>query len=132
MLESGIDSKHLRMLAAFEPKDSNFEAQERFAYCARELSLPDLTKSDAVRGYAKYLAMQIINGQSPPREGVRKLCVLCYENDYPKYLMPFYNLDDARADVDGGYEPFSWPSATHANLDDLVLAEARTFLQGES
>jgi hypothetical protein len=131
MLEAGYDSKNLRMLAGIEPRSSVFEAEDYFQRTVSELGLTEPLKETAIKAYSIYVAEQIIGRKVPARDGVKMLFRVCMESDYPKYLMIWFNLDDACDDIRCGGEPWSYPGLTKDNLEATVIKEAKAFIEDQ-
>ena len=129
MLESGSDSKHLRILAGLESSTSLFETEDFFARSIKEIELFEPSREEAIRGYSVYVAGQIVRREVPAREGVKRLFQLCVACDYPGYLNNWYTLDDACHDIEYGNYPYYYPSLTKDNLQETVLGIARKFLE---
>lgn len=128
MLESGSDSKSLRILAGLTKTDSCFEAEEYFRKAISEIGISEPTKEKAFHDYAVYCAERIVDEKIDIRNGVKRLYSLCVEADYPKWLMIWFELDDALDDVFYRNEPYSYPGLTEANMKEKVIEEAKRFI----
>jgi hypothetical protein len=128
-LEAGCDSKHLRILAGLVSKSSVFEAEEYFHQTIHELGLTEPSKEIAMKAYCVYVAEQIIERKVAARDGVKMLFSVYIDSDYPKNLWIWFNLDDACDDVHYGHEPYTYPGLTKKNLEEMVIKEAKLFVE---
>jgi hypothetical protein len=132
MLEAGEDSENLRILAGLSRFASPFEAEEHFRKARKELGISEPTKVQAIRDYAIHLAQQIIDETIPFQQGVEILSQLCYSNDYPKYLMGWYNLDDGLTDIRCGQYPHTYPDLYGKSPKEIVIRAAHTFIKSNT
>jgi hypothetical protein len=128
LLESGFDSRHLRILAGLDGNASLFETEDYFARTNRELGLSVPSKEEAIRAYSVHIAEQIVDARLSPRDGVKRLFNLCTACDYPPYLSIWFALDDACDHLEYGSEPFTYPGLSEENLRETVIKEARKFI----
>lgn len=85
-LEAGIDSESLHILAI---SDDAQEARRLFLEVSEELRLPDMSRTDAARVYAKAICKDIVAGKLKPIDGAKKLWHAANKVDDPD----FHDLD---------------------------------------
>jgi len=131
-LVAGRESDALAVLAGFDERVSSFELGEYFQKAKRELCVAEPTRAEAMNQYTTYLAQRILESGSDYRSIVAKLAKLCYSNDYPSYLMEWYDLEDGLCDIESAKNyPFAYEALYQA--DPRVIAEdlARSFLKNK-
>lgn len=124
----GLDSHHLRILAGLDNSTSLFEAEERFLRCSKELEITTPEPETAIRAYACEIAQQLIEGRLTGREGVRALYQICRANEYDPDFLIWYYLDEAFDYLLAGDYPYTYPSATLENYDEVAKQEAAKFI----
>jgi hypothetical protein len=87
-LVSGSDCDSLRVLSGLLPSESA-EAPEIFLRALKELSMPELSRSDAAHRYAIAISMKIVDQTLPARAGAEKLWDASLRVDDPQ----FHDLD---------------------------------------
>jgi len=128
MLVQGFDSHHLRILAGLDNSTSVFEAEERFLRCSTELEITAPDPETAIRAYACEIAQQLIAGRLTGREGVRALYQICRATEYDPDFLIWYDLDDAFDHLRAGDYPYTYPSATLENYNEVAKQEAEKFI----
>ena len=71
-LESGLDTKSLRILANLMPSDA-LNAHELFIDVLKESGLPLMEKADAARFYARAISRQILRAEISPYDGAKRI-----------------------------------------------------------
>jgi hypothetical protein len=127
-LESGADSRHLRILAGFDRLGSFFEAGEYFTKARLELGLATPDRDQALRDYAVHLAQAILEPDSDYPKIVAQLAELCWANDYPGYLADWYSLDDGLTNALAGEYPWGYEALYQADPREVVTHVAREFI----
>ncbi|HEX8141305.1 MAG TPA: hypothetical protein VF553_01840 [Pyrinomonadaceae bacterium] len=123
-LESGIDSKNIRILASLQKPLYSSEVEDYFKRSLRDLGweLPD--RKECIIEYARSFAKEILSGQVSPLEGCRKIYRIVVDLQYPRELMSWLYLDE-------GLEPGTYRDLEGKELDEAIIKEARRFI-GES
>jgi len=88
LLESGVDSRSLRILAA-TPAHTNYEAVALLEQALRELNKGRMSKRDAALVYAKWIASRIVNNELHPLRGAALIADAALRVDDPG----FHDLD---------------------------------------
>jgi hypothetical protein len=117
-LESGLDSKSIRILASLRKPLYSSEVEDYFNRSLHDLGwqLPDRQK--CLMEYARGLACEIVEARVSPLEGCSKIYRVVAALQYPKGLMPWVYLDE-------GLEPDSYSDLTGAAWDTAIIQEAK-------
>ncbi|WP_444912530.1 hypothetical protein [Microbulbifer sp. PAAF003] len=94
LLESGIETENLAVLATLLKPVNEFEAEDYFNRVLSELRITRPTSLTAIEGYAKVLTKEIIEGILTPEKGVAKIYEAIIHLDYPGSLGEFTALED--------------------------------------
>ena len=94
LLEQGIETQSLAILATLQKFINEFEADEYFSKVLSELNIIHPNKTDAIQGYVKVVASEVIEGITPPDVGASMIYRANVNLDYPEYLGDFVSLDD--------------------------------------
>ena len=126
MLKKDYDSPNLRILAGLSPESRMIEVERYFFSCLQELNIDqELNPKVAVHTYASQIAKQIINGQfRSAREAIQPLYQICLDTGYDPNYIVWIELDDALDSLYAGKFPYTYPSATLDNFNDLIKQEA--------
>jgi hypothetical protein len=125
-LESGLDSKNIRILASLRKPLYSSEVEDYFNRSLRDLGwhLPD--RKECLMEYARGFAREIVAGAVSPLDGCRKIYRVVVSLQYPKDLMPWVYLDE-------GLEPDTYSDLSGAAWDTAIVKEAQRFIsQGSS
>jgi len=94
LLEGGVESKNLAILATLHKLPNEFEVDEYFNKVLAELKIEKPATDDATRGLAKVIAHEVIDGDLAPLDGVEQLQSINSAMGYPEYLSKFVSLAD--------------------------------------
>jgi len=94
LLEDGVESESLAILATLQQFINEFEADQYFSKVLSELSITKPPIEEAIGGFVKVIAQEVINGELDPLEGVAYFDRINSEMDYPKYLSQYVSLAD--------------------------------------
>lgn len=90
LLNAGLDSVSLRVLAGLEKNADTDEILRYFQSTVNELGLTKISPREASFILAKHIAEKIISGTIDPYTGAREIwSEVCTGNDYPKELNAF-------------------------------------------
>jgi hypothetical protein len=123
-LESGIDSKNIRILASLQKPLYSSEIDDYFNRSLKDLGWELPEPKECIIEYARSFAKEIVAGQVGPLEGCRKIYRVVVALEYPRELMSWLYLDD-------GLEPGTCRDLQGQELDEAIVKEARRFI-GES
>ena len=135
MLMEDYDSPNLRILAGLDRRSSFFEVEAYFLRSIKELGIEEVEPENAIRSYACETAQQIIDGQfTSPHQAIETMYRLWlqlwvargynYDPDYEIWI----ELHEALTSIHIGEFPYSYPSATLKNIDEVVKQEAARFI----
>jgi hypothetical protein len=131
MLEKGFDTYNLCMLAGLEPLLNMFEVQSHFKRSLDELGIVRVSKLEDIRNYALYLIKGLANKTIHPDDALPILEKICVHSDYSSEYMIWYELNNARQDVESGHYPHMFPSVYGGNIVDVCSDEAQRYLNME-
>jgi hypothetical protein len=120
-LESGIDSKNIRILSALQKPLYPSEVEDYFHRSLKELGweLPEPT--ECIIEYARTFAQQILSGQVSPVAGCRKIYAVSLALQHPPELRSWLYLDE-------NLEPGTYRDLQGKELDEAITKEARSFI----
>jgi hypothetical protein len=124
-LESGLDSKNIRILASLRKPLYSSEVEDYFTRSLHDLGwhLPD--RQDCLMEYTRGLACEIVAGTLAPLEACRKIYRVVVSLQYPKELMPWVYLDE-------GLAPDTYSELSGAAWDTAIIQEAQRFISERS
>jgi hypothetical protein len=128
MLEQGFESYNLCMLAGLVPLLNMFEVQSHFRKSIDELGIVRKSQSEEINDYAIILISGLVDKSISPDTALPILNKLCVASDYEEYFI-FYELDDARLDVNSGHYPHMYPDAYDNDFIEVVSKEAKAYLK---
>jgi hypothetical protein len=129
MLEQGLDSYHLRILAGESPPFNQFELTELADKTFEELGL-DWSETEAVISrYAAELLEGMLAGAREADSVLAMLKDLCIELDYARYLYDFYRLYFAQEDLQSSEMQWYWPGANRANIASIITDYAHKWVE---
>jgi hypothetical protein len=129
MLVCGHDSPNLRILAGLDRADSVVEIEKYFLRSISEVNIDQVEGKVAIRFYACELAQQIVEGKfASPREAIQGLYQIWLDTDYDREYEAWQELDAALDSLQSGEFPYTYPSATLNNFDELLRQEATAFI----
>lgn len=128
LLQEGVDTPTLRILAGLSDPLDRGEATRILDRVLLELNLPPLERQGAIRAYVSELLEELLS--DPQRVGgvLDELRRMCLENDHDRTLMPFYLLAHARSDLQAQNMQHYWAGADRTNIDAIVREEAQRWL----
>jgi archaellin len=94
LLENNIETENLAILATLLKPINEFEVDEYFNRVLRELNTLMPSKPQAIEGYAKVLAKEVIEGSITPESGASKIYEANVQLGYVQQLSEFVDLDD--------------------------------------
>jgi len=116
-LESGQDSKNIRILASMQKPLYSSEVDFYFSRCLKDLGWTMPERRECLLNYARDLAHQIVSGDLSPRDGCRKIYLIASALQYPKELMAWVYFDD-------NLDPSTYNALEGAELDQAIKDEA--------
>lgn len=94
LLEQGIETEHLAILASLLNPVNEFEAEAYFNTVLNELGIVRPNEEAALEGYAKVLAQAVVDGALAPEDGVSQIYAVNVQLDYPGTLSEYTSLED--------------------------------------
>ena len=94
LLEQGIETENLCVLASLLNPLNEFEVDEYFGLVISELDLITPNSEEAVEGYAKILAHEVIRGIITPEIGASKIYDANVFLDYPESFAEYTIYED--------------------------------------
>lgn len=128
MLSSEQQSAALQMLAGLTSPYNSFEVSDLFDRAIRDLKLHPPEKDLGIRCYVTEVTQAYLIGKIPSADIIRELSQICIKLDYPKYLMMWYDLDDALSDIEANEYPVTLPEAYNNDFDAIVKKKAEEFM----
>ncbi len=116
-LESGMDSKNIRILASLQKPLYSSEVDFYFTRSLQDLGWTMPGRRECLFNYARDLAQQIVSDDVSPRDGCRKIYLIASALQYPKELMAWVYFDD-------NLEPSTYNALEGTELDEAIKAEA--------
>jgi hypothetical protein len=132
LLDRGLDSRSLRILAGMTSPLNHFELSDLRDRVLDELSPPELNEADPVTSYVREIVGEALGNSRTLGEVFREVSELSIALGYPSELRSFYLLRFAWEDLQNGDVQWYWPGATRENIDDIMLGEAQRFATGKS
>ena len=99
-LESGYDSKSLRMLASMSKWDSSSELDNYLNRSLKELGWDKIEKEDYLMRYVEILAKEILENKIDPIKSSRKIYQILVDLDYPQRLQGWFEIDEMISDYE--------------------------------
>ena len=130
MLEKGLDSYHLRILAGETPPYFQSELISLADKTFEELGLNWSDTERAVRRYAAELLADLLAGTREAASVLKSLKDLCLEMKRPPYLYDFYMLHYALLDLQEEENTPYWSGAHPSNIFRIITDTARIWLEG--
>ncbi len=132
MIEAGVSSPSLFILAAFRKDASIFEVEDYFKRACRELHVnnrPDFAA--CARSFMKVLADDIAKSEHPSItfELASRMFHIVRDLEYPKDLMVWYDISESIDLL--VYDPFH-SDMNEADLISLIKREAASYQAGSS
>jgi hypothetical protein len=106
-----------------------FEVQSHFQKSLDELGIIRSSKPEEIRNYALFLIQGLANKTIHPDHALPILEKICVSTDYEKEYMTWYELNDARIDVESGHYPHMFPSVYGGSIVDVCAKEAQKYLK---
>lgn len=94
LLEQDIESEAVAILAGISNPINEFEVDEYFIKALSDLSIERPPYAEALWGYTKAVATEVINGVQSPDEGVSLIYEIYICLNYPDQLSAFTELND--------------------------------------
>jgi hypothetical protein len=128
LLERGLDSRSLRILAGMTPPLNHFELSDLRDRVLEELSPRELNEADPVTAYVREIVVEALDNRQSLSEVFREVSEFSIALGYPTELRSFYLLRFAWEDLQDREVQWYWPGATRENIDDIMLGEAQRFV----
>lgn len=94
LVAEGIESDAVMILAGMSPTANAFEIEELFNRALSELSIQRPSSTEALWGYAKAIAKEVLNGALAAEEGASMIYEVSVHLDYPEQLDDLTALKD--------------------------------------
>ncbi|AUI88117.1 hypothetical protein BS333_17295 [Vibrio azureus] len=94
LLEQGLETENLAILATLLKPVNEFEADDYFNRVLAELSITRPSDEAAIEGYVKVITDEVTKGYLLPESAVSKICAANVRLDYPGFLGEFTTLED--------------------------------------
>lgn len=99
-LESGYDSKSLRILASMSKWDSASELDTYFQRSLKELGWDKIERQDYLMRYAEILAGEIVENKTDPIKASQSIYRILVDLDYPPELHGWFEIDEIICDYE--------------------------------
>jgi hypothetical protein len=116
-LESGEDSKNIRILASLQKPLYSSEVDFYFSRCLKDLGWTIPQRRECLLNYARDLAQQIVSGDLSHQDGCRKIYRVALALNYPKELMEWVYFDD-------NLDPSTYNELEGAEWEDAIKNQA--------
>ena len=116
-LESGLDSKNIRILASLEKPLYSPDVDFYFRRCLKDLGWTMPERRECLLNYARDFARQVVSGDLSPDDGSTKIYRIAVALNYPQELMTWVYL---HADL----EPTTFRELQGAEWDEAIKNEA--------
>jgi hypothetical protein len=94
LLEQGLETQNLAILATLLKPINEFEADDYFNRVLKELSIERPNDEKAIEGYAKVLMKEVVDGSLGPEVGASMIYSANVKLDYPGSFGEFTVLED--------------------------------------
>lgn len=94
LLEQGVDTPYIAILATLIKPINEFEADDYFNRVLSELDIERPNDEEAIEGYAKVLMKEVVDGSLTPEVGVSMIYNANVKLDYPSSFGDFTVLED--------------------------------------
>ena len=94
LLEQGVDTPNLAILATLLKPINEFEADDYFNRVLKELNIERPKDEEAIEGYAKVLMKEVAEGSLAPETGASMIYSTNVKLDYPSSFGEFTVLED--------------------------------------
>jgi len=128
MLERGIESRSLLLLAGMSPPFNHFELAGLRERVLAEVHPFELNIEDPVRAYVVEITSDALHEGQSLRPVFARVADLAVQLGYPPDLQPFYNLHFAAEDLVHSEVQWYWRDATRENVTRIMREEAQRFV----
>ncbi len=94
LLEQGLETPNLAILATLMKPINEFEADDYFNRVLNELSIERPHDEEAIEGYARVLVKEVVEGFLEPEAGASMIYSANIKLDYPSSFCEFTVLED--------------------------------------
>lgn len=94
LLETGLGSDNILILASLLAPLDEFETDHYFRLVLDELNIQDMSREQAIEGYAKVLSQEVANGSIKPETAIDQLARINSTLDYPAEYQATNLLED--------------------------------------
>jgi hypothetical protein len=123
LLESGISTRNINILAGMTPPFNPFEMAELRDRVLEDLKIPDLSREESIVAYAAELASDALADARSPFALLQELSELCIAEGYMRELHNCYLLANAWEDLLDRNIQWYWDGATLENIEMLASNE---------
>ncbi len=130
LLEKGIDTPSLSVLAGEKPPYNQFELGELVDRVLAELGVSKYSRvGDAAVAYASVRTRHLLSGCDTPDAVLSELGALCSEMNYPDEIHDFYLLHWALDDLKHDTMCYHWPDADRDNIHQIIRSYCQNWLK---
>jgi hypothetical protein len=103
--------------------------EKYFLHSISELNIDQVEGKAAIRSYACEIAQQIVEGKfTSLRDAIQPLYQIWIDTDYDREFEVWQELDDALDSLQADEFPYTYPSATLKNFEELLMQVAVKFI----
>lgn len=127
MIQRGIETENMLILASFSKPIDRIEIKSYVSEVLKELHLEEKVGEYSVVSNAYFHANMIVDNYEV-RKNLTSLFNLCLENDYSKYLMPFYLLYHGWWSLEEDGFNYYYEGADFNNIEEIVKIESKLLI----
>lgn|GEM_PF-621726 len=127
MVQRGVETENMLILASFSKPVDRIEIKPYVTGVLEELNLEEKIGEYSVLSNA-YFHAQMIVGNYEVRKNLTALFILCLENNYSKYLMPFYLLHHSWWSLEEDGINYYYEGANISNIEEILRLESKLLI----
>jgi len=119
LLQNGCDAPSAAMLAGAVLPYSHFELINWSKYILRELKLDYQDRQMIIDNYIRYTVIDTLSGKRTYLDGLKNMYDLYLNLDRNDNFSDFYQLYNAKSDLEFSPQQWYWQGATRDNIDEI-------------
>ena len=129
LLEKGIDTNSIEMLASFKKPTNSFEIQSYVTNVLEEFDLKEFQGDKAIQGASYFYIWSLIHDKVNFFEHLQKITNIFIEFEYERSIYPFYLLKYSWEDLQDLGMSCHNEEVTFENFDQIMIIEAENWLK---
>lgn len=129
LLESGVDTPNLRILAGKTEPYNSFEMERLRDRVLEDLNIVALPLLEAATGYLLEKFERALRGELNMIHALNEAKNLWYETGNARELNDLAMLYFAHDDLAAGHDQWYWKNATKDNIQDIIRDEMQKFVR---